>query len=105
MGLQVSQLPEALDCVQPGWWPILDELHADLIQLDPEYGLGGIKEKFGGLRVHLSTYGSPEIWAAINKAEMKSYDTCEFCGAPGEPRRPKKYPAGWIRTVCEVCWT
>jgi hypothetical protein len=47
--LNAHQLPG------PGWIPLVEELHAKLIELDPGYALEQVKEKFGTLRVYATT--------------------------------------------------
>jgi len=56
-----------------------------------------IKEKFGGLRVYLSTE-TDEMDDLISKAEDLSYKTCETCGEDGECNTE-----GWLITLCEKC--
>ena len=57
-----------------------------------------IKEKFGGLRVYLSSY-TEELSKMVDAAEEASFHTCEFCGKPGKERSD-----GWIYTLCDDCW-
>lgn len=90
----------ALDCVLPGWHPILVALHQDLMSLDPDYTVGQVKEKFGGLRVYLDSGVTPEIEAAIDAAEALCAQTCEMCGDPGGNRRVSQF---YVMTVCDSC--
>ena len=55
-----------------------------------------VKEKFGGLRVYL-TSSTDEMEAAIDEAEAESFKTCEECGAPGVLRSD----GGWLMTACD----
>jgi hypothetical protein len=40
-----------------------------------------------------------KISDAVDHAEHKSYDTCEYCGEPGKTRGK-----GWVSTQCDKCW-
>ena len=54
-----------------------------------------VKEKFGGLRFYMDG-GTPEMRNYVHFAETMSMNTCECCGASGEPRND-----GWVKTLCE----
>lgn len=56
-----------------------------------------VKEKFGSLRFYM-TSNTDEIDDLIDKAEEKSYKTCEECGCPGKLRN-----GGWMTTLCDSC--
>jgi hypothetical protein len=43
--------------------------------------------------------GSCELYEAIRAAELRSFETCEICGAHGERRT-----GGWIKTLCDEHW-
>ncbi len=82
-----------------GWYNIIDELCAKLEPL----GIVAtqVKEKFGGLRFYTGAIAEDkweEVHGWINKAEAKSYETCEECGKPG-----KRRTGGWVRTLCDEC--
>jgi len=83
--------------VGDGWLPILKELIQDLIELGWDKQLCDIKEKFGGLCFYING-GSDDIINRIIKAQNDSYEICEYCGNPGEPRK-----IGWIKTLCDNC--
>ena len=54
-----------------------------------------VKEKFGGLRIHV-TVANDVIRQRLESAEQESFHTCEVCGRPG------KLPEGsWIKTLCD----
>jgi hypothetical protein len=55
-----------------------------------------IKQKFGRLRVYLSTTATPEMRAAIDEAEEESIATCEVCSAPGQLADRN----GWTSVKC-----
>jgi len=62
-----------------------------------EFHVYQIKEKFGTLRVYLSST-TEKVVAAVQYAELLSSCTCETCGRPGERRG-----GGWISTLCDRC--
>lgn len=86
-------------CVGSGWHSLLDQLHAELAEADPDYETLQVKEKFGDLRVYVISSmrngGTREI---ISKYENLSSQTCELCGQPG-----KHTNTSWIKTLCEEC--
>ena len=99
-----------------GWFPLLDELFvvlersiADGIERGQwqdrsdaghthrwPYALQ-IKEKFGGLRVHVSQWDVP-MRAAIDLAKVRADVTCDQCGDPGS-LRPL---GGYMCTRCDL---
>jgi hypothetical protein len=83
--------------VGPGWKAIILELHQKLVEIDPNYEIHQIKEKFGGLRYYCSLDGHDEGQNLIDAAEEKAWVTCERCGEPGTPRG-----GGWISTLCDT---
>jgi hypothetical protein len=89
----------------PGWYPIVCELDSVLAQLDPEYEVRQVKEKFGTLRVY--AHGRPELReafrAAIREAEDRSAVTCELCGEPGSLHQAGPSPARWVKMLCQAC--
>lgn len=79
----------------PGW----KALYEPLVELckQERVVISQVKEKFGTLRFYVAS--APEhVYDAIEKAERKSAETCEQCGAPGKRRND-----GWIRTLCDGC--
>lgn len=93
--LNVHQLPG------PGWIPIVEELHGKLVELDLDYVLDQVKEKFGTLRVYVIT--APEVADQardlVDAAQIRSATICEGCGAPGELRETHD----WVMTLCDAC--
>jgi hypothetical protein len=84
------------DCNE-GWYPLIQKLIEDLIELGWDKQITQVKEKFGGLRFYING-GSKEIYDRISEAEKESYDICEDCGAPGELRKD----LGWYFTLCDT---
>jgi hypothetical protein len=82
----------------PGWYPILARLEQRLDELDPDYKVHQIKEKFGTLCFYWEgdTSNGDEI---VSRAEAESARTCEFCGGPGHLRSK----AVWLKTLCDLC--
>jgi hypothetical protein len=80
--------------VGKGWWPIIDQLHVDLMKIDPGYVTVQVKEKFGTLRVYID--GSHEANELAWKYEKMSESVCEICGKSG-----KLHVNGWYRTLCD----
>jgi len=87
--------------VGPGWEPLVDELHAQVLELEPTIVVSQVKEKFGGLRYYVQL--APESNSAshltvnslIDEYEARSFKTCEWCGAPGTTEGD-----GWAKTLC-----
>ena len=87
----------------PGWYPLVEKLLLDFRALPQEDGvvrINQIKEKFGGLRVHVEVSGSDDfnerVVLMIEQAEKEASHTCEFCSDPGVLRT-----SGWMRVTCE----
>lgn len=104
-----------LEC-SAGWFPLLDDLFVvlercivegiesgqwqDLIGEDhahPWPHARQIKEKFGGLRVYLSRR-TPEMAAAIERAEDRADITCDQCARAGSRRNL----GGYLCTRCDL---
>jgi hypothetical protein len=51
IGLPWESTYQSLD-IGPGWLPVIERLHADLLKIDPNYVVAQVKEKFGGLRFY-----------------------------------------------------
>jgi hypothetical protein len=83
------------DCNE-GWYPLIQKLIEDLIELGWDKQVTQVKEKFGGLRFYINS-GSTEIYDRISEAERESYSICEDCGEPGELRKD----LGWYFTLCD----
>lgn len=81
----------------PGWYGILADLDTALTDIDPQYSITQIKEKFGTLRYYVSSTGTTAFHQRIREAERLSELTCEQCGAPGLLRDE----LSWIRTLCD----
>jgi hypothetical protein len=90
-------------CHGDGWFDILWRLCEDLEPLVAEFeqttGLTfeviQVKEKFGGLRIHVN-HANDAICQRIYTAAEESFRACEVCGQPGQQRE-----GGWIGTFCD----
>ena len=83
----------------PGWYPILARIEKQLRQIDPDYQVLQIKEKFGTLRFYLAWQYDELGKAAVAEAEAEAARTYELCGSPGRLRIRNS----WLRTVCNDC--
>lgn len=111
--------------VGPGWRPLLAELHAELTAAGIRYEALQVKEKWGILRVYISTDSAwhptfdltvpgqgtitgtieegSEPWRRgmeiVHAAEERSRVICEDCGDTGVLRTDRF----WLRTLCDAC--
>jgi len=91
-----------------GWYPIVVALDRRLADLDDDYVLFQVKEKFGGLRCHFkpSDHSSPDtisaMRAAVTEAEAAAERTCEECGVSGAVLRDDRV---YWQTLCDRCAT
>lgn len=84
-----------------GWDKIIAALDETLTNIDPNYSIAQIKEKFGTLRFYFGTQQEDKRWqmiGAVQMAEAMSAITCEDCGEQGIER-----DGNWIRTLCDNC--
>ena len=84
--------------VGKGWHSLLDELHAELVKVNPDYRTEQVKEKFAALTVYISPW-SDEIFQILQKYYDRSKTICEYCGEPGEVRHSRF----WLKTLCDKC--
>lgn len=88
-----------------GWYSIIIALDQALAEIDPDYVLHQVKEKFGTLRYYYRTEveGARErMNTLIRAAETRCGATCELCGEPGVRHSNGR---GWILTLCPSCAT
>ena len=81
--------------VEEGWYPLLFELDERLSEIDPDYRIAQIKEKFGGLRYYIESKRYDETQKVVEEIENRSYTICEITGKPG--RLVKRN--GWYKTL------
>lgn len=127
--LEHVQIPAWRSHVGEGWHPLLDELHARLLEVDPGYRVAQLKEKFGGLRVYCDWSDGPgavrfdlagpggvvsgmarsggssiheRAQPIVDEYEARSYEVCERCGGEGEPRTQSADGGyAWVLTLCD----
>lgn len=87
-----------------GWVELVLNLDAELSHVVPDYEIAQVKEKFGGLRFYIESFGIPRddprydiARELIREAEEQSFHICQVCGEPGEINTD-----GWHRVLCEV---
>jgi hypothetical protein len=82
-----------------GWHNLVRGLETQLNEIDPDFILQQVKEKFGGLRYYAHSHvPDPGFQQAINVAEAASFHICEVCGEEGEC----KATDNWLKTLCET---
>lgn len=88
--------------VGEGWHPLVRELEAKLLDIDQDYRLQQVKEKFGGLRYYATSAADPEpdglFHTTISEYEGRSLSICEVCGQPGTLDES----GHWLKTLCEA---
>lgn len=90
-----------------GWEQLVLDAHAKLVEIDPDYRISQVKEKFGGLRYYVSL-SNREMWKQaeqiIRAAEAESLRTCEECGTEEEVETNSLGDGyHWIFTLCGEC--
>jgi len=92
-----------------GWYPLIIELDRQLSELDPDYEVNQVKEKFGLLRFYfepsqnvrrdVSDKTRDKMRWLEREVESISAVTCETCGAAGELcKTVSTWP--WFKTLC-----
>jgi hypothetical protein len=86
--------------VGPGWEPLVDELHAEVLKRFPGVVVEQVKEKFGGLRYYVAKRSINESTSAlIHEYEARSLRTCEWCGTT-EGVEVKAPEGRWLKALC-----
>jgi len=103
----VDRIKSGMGCgsyVMTGWRDIILRLDEQIAEIDPDYKVDQIKEKFGGLRYYVTLSKGitddqqNQIWKLIEDAEALSYKTCDVCGKPGKCDVQNRM---WMATRCE----
>ena len=88
--------------VDEGWYQIVVDCDNLLTEIDPDYQIAQIKQKFGGLRYYFqpSDVNNGELYVKMN-AVVLAYEkiasiTCEATGKPGVLMKSK---GGWVKTL------
>lgn len=87
--------------VGEGWRPLVRGLDANLREIDPDYEILQLKEKFSALRYYFSSSKYDKLNGLVEAAERISESICEECGAPGESATTP--PGHWLKTLCPLC--
>jgi hypothetical protein len=85
--------------VGQGWKQLLFTLLKKINKINKNIEIVQIKEKFGGLRVYVSS-ANDKIYDLIYKAENESFNICEHCGSKQNVETKGK---NWISTLCKKC--
>lgn len=92
--------------VDAGWYPLVIATDARLAEIDSNYVVHQIKEKFATLRYYCAPSSddpSPDVIEAFDAitddAERASAITCECCGQPGVLQRTRYR----TKTLCVSC--
>ena len=97
--------PEKYISIDEGWYKLVLQCHIEILNIDPQYRIHQIKEKFGTLRYYCelseSYWQTPkdqrvDVTSVIAKYEAISKQTCEATGRPGVLM---KSPTGYLRTL------
>jgi hypothetical protein len=85
-----------IDC-SPGWHSLIVKLDEELSQIDPDYTIQQVKEKFGGLRYYFNTKTDrfKEMDSVVRRYEQIAWETCEVTGEHGV----LMVRNGWYRTI------
>lgn len=92
--------------VQAGWFPLVVATDQRLAEIDPNYIVHQIKEKYGTLRYSCASSlddAGPDVLnmfdAITDDAECTSAVTCQQCGEPGSLRQINQL----TKTLCSSC--
>jgi hypothetical protein len=95
-----------IDC-DAGWFHLIQELHEHLVDLDPNYVVHQVKEKYGALRFEAgSSSTDPAVQerfsALLDVAERFSKTVCELCSEPGRLSL-SDHADPLYKTMCASC--
>jgi hypothetical protein len=95
-----------IDC-EAGWFPLLAELHEDLLGLDPNHVVMQVKEKYATLRYDaVCSSDDPlvqeQFLALLDIAERVSQTICEVCSSPAR-LSVSVHPYPLYKTICAAC--
>lgn len=92
----------------PGWFPLIAELHDHLLDLDPNYVVLQVKERFAALRYRGGTSSNDPLVqerfsALIEVAERLSKTMCELCGHLARLSVCDDHDGPRYKTICRAC--
>lgn len=105
-----TQPPVDVD-VPAGWEHLVEQMHDEIVAIDPDYTVGQVKEKFGGLRFYIDVSDhvrdNDDMWSEIYRIiefyEAKSYTVCQDCGNKGWIEQNPTGEFRWVATLCNAC--
>ena len=93
-----SRFPPHVWC-DSGWFPLVISCHKALLEIDPDYKIQQIKEKFGLLRYYFTT-DNPDLYPKMLDVVMEhgriSSTTCEITGKEGAVMHVRDH---WLKTI------
>lgn len=109
-----QQIPDWTSSVGPGWRPLLEDLHHQLLNLATDYRIETFRRHLGGLRIAVADRFTADdgdfdgAWTdaatrLTDATELAAERTCEPCGQPGTPRFRGEGQRIWIKTLCDAC--
>lgn len=85
--------------VDEGWYQVVLDCDKELTEIDHNYQIFQIKEKFGGLRYYFQPSQSDTL-AEMNKVVSKYEEiAARTCEATGNPGILMKSNYGWLKTL------
>ena len=88
---------KSIDC-DDGWISMIAECHSELINVDKNYSIQQIKQKFGTLRYYctpLNPKHKEQFAKIVDKYERLSINVCEISGTDGVLMKKD----GWFKTL------
>ena len=89
------------DWTGPGWKQLILDCDREMSEINPDYTILQIKEKFGGLRYYVE--GHSDLFDIEEKYERLSFQICEECGSKLEVTTNRSNGFSWIKTYCKEC--
>jgi hypothetical protein len=89
------------DWTGPGWKQLILDCDREMAQVDPDYTIAQIKEKFGGLRYYVD--GDPKLFEIQDRYERQSYSICEECGTSSGVSTSASSTSYWVKSFCKTC--
>ena len=91
----------AIEWTGPGWKQLILDCDKEMSEIDPDYTIFQIKEKFGGLRYYVK--GHQDLFEIKSKYERLSYSTCEECGSTEHVLVGNSNTSYWVKSLCRDC--
>lgn len=82
-----------------GWLDLIVEIDDHLREVNPDYRIVQIKEKFGGLRYYTEGLtGEQRLYVRL--MDERSFGICQNCGSTENVDQRRH---GWLATLCDAC--